>query len=106
VARNVRQPPRLPFPDQQTEHAVAARWVPDRLTFPQGDPLRHELDQVLAVAAEHTQRAILRADKFTGGMHYPGENVVQLEVCADRHHGVKKRSQTPLGPVRSLLTTV
>jgi len=83
---------------------VPTRWVPDRLTFRLCDPLGHELDQVLTVGAKNAQRAVLRVDEVTGGVHYPGQDVGQLEVCGDRHHGVKKRSETLLVPVRRLLT--
>ena len=105
MTRDVWQPPRPSLPDQQTEHAVTTRRVPDCLTLRLGDPLGHELDEVFAIGADHAQRAVLRVDKLTGRMHYPAKDVGQLKVRGDCHHGVKKRGQTLLGPVRSLLTT-
>jgi len=84
---------------------VTMRWVPDCLTLLLDDPLCHELDQVLAIWAEHAQRAVLRVDKLTSRINYPGQDVGQFEVRGDCHHGVKKCGQTLLGPVRSLLTT-
>jgi len=101
VVGEVVQPPRPRFTDQQTEHAMPTRQVPDRLALPLAEPLRHELHEVLAVLAKHAQRAILRVDELTGRTHDPVEDIGQLEVGRDRHHGVQEGSQTLLGSVRS-----
>jgi hypothetical protein len=59
---------------------------------------------VVTVGAEHTQSAVTGVDELAGGTHDSGEDVGQIEVRRDRHHGVEQGRQTLLGSIRCLRT--
>ena len=75
---------------------MATGQVPDRLVLLLAQPLRHELQEMLAVRAKDPHRTVLRVDELTGRTHDPGEDLGQLEVRGNRHHGVQERRQTLL----------
>ena len=99
---NVSQPPRPRLTDQQTQHPIPARRISDCLLLLLAESVGHELHDVLAVGAKHTQRAVLGVDEPTGATHDSGKDVRQLEVCGHGQHRIEEGCQTFLGTIRCL----
>lgn len=93
MVRQIGEPQRARLADQQTENTLAVRQVPDRRPLLRGETQGEEFDQVLAIAVQHTESAVLGVHQFTGGAHYSRQDVTEFEIsghCDDRVQQVRQ----------------
>jgi hypothetical protein len=81
---------------------MPVRRISDCLLLLLAESVGHELHEVVAVSAKHTQRAVSGVDELTGATDDPGEDFRQIEVCGDRQDSVEQGCQTFLGTIRCL----
>jgi hypothetical protein len=52
---------------------------------------RDELDEVVAALADHAESAVRGVDQRRGRLDHAPQHRRQIEVRADRHHGLEQR---------------
>ena len=96
VLREVREPQRSRITDQQAQDAVALGFVSDARPHLVVDSDGHELDQMVTIGTDDSERPVLGVGEPARTLHDRAQHRWKVEPGPDREHGLEQDAE-PVG---------